>query len=66
MSKIRFEKVYEFLDANGYDITSFCGFLGIPKQRYHELEAGAEPDDTEVAAFCDCLGFHPNIMVEKE
>lgn len=66
MAKINFDMVYDYLSANGYDETSFCGFLGVPKERYKELEDGGTPDDSEVMAFCECLGIHPGILVDNK
>lgn len=65
MPKIRFAPVYEYLHANGYDETSFCGFLGIPKERYKEIEDGAPVVEEELNAFCEVLGMHPGVLIDK-
>lgn len=65
MAKIRFDPVYEYLYANGYDETSFCGFLGIPKNRYKQIENGDDASDDEIGAFCECLSMHPSVLIDK-
>lgn len=65
--KLRFTLINEFLDANGYDLVSFCGFMGIRPERYKEIEAGADDVTTEeLIAFCECVGAHPGVLIDKE
>jgi hypothetical protein len=62
---LKFNLIYDFLDDNGYDTTSFRGFLNMTKERYRELENGAEPTDEEAMAFCDALSLDPSVLLDK-
>lgn len=64
--KLKFTLVDEFLDANGYDLVSFCGFLGIRPERYKEIKEGADITTEEMIAFCECVGAHLGVLIDKE